>query len=117
MKCVICGNEYMDGEEDPFPAILHKLDGTVLHGGMHPDCYLRNDIGIHTLDTGDCNDCFEEGLPNGPGRYIYELHPEDHFSEIMPSGCPYHGQPEDALAFMLWWDRYKALHSNTPSPR
>lgn len=109
-RCIRCNNG-----GDPFEASLtvsyHRLDGAVTEGPMCPRCYNRPEVGIHRRPPRDgaLNMCF--ACRDMAVQDVYELRPRDSWTTTMPPGCPIHDEPEHALAFMLWWEKYRREHA------
>lgn len=84
---------------------LYRLDGTMEVGPMHNDCWTDSRVGI--VSCGQCG-----GRVQATMRMTFELASPDTWDDyIYKSGCPEHGNPEDALSFMLWYAQYREKHA------
>lgn len=110
MECIVCKKTVGDRVRN---ATYHLLDGTVRQGRICNPCYHSAEVGAHLPSAydGDCEDCTVALSDEGEGRHLYEMGVGVIFYNVMPRGCPFHGSPEDALVFTVWWNRYCEKHS------
>lgn len=95
--CILCGTLDVLGY---YKYVVHMLDGTFREGDMCEVCFMRANVGYRY-----CTNCLDERT-----RCVYVLAPGEDYTWVMPHICPIHDTPEQSLAFMLWWARYREEH-------
>lgn len=99
-NCILCGKTTTT-KSDLVTHIAHLLDGSTREGPVCSECFFKPYVGFRL-----CPGCSEEGIRH---LYVLSIYCADYTIE-MPEGCPVHGEPEQSLAFMLWWARYREEH-------
>lgn len=108
-NCVYCDKPVPPDDEGKGGVTkFFRLDGSIREGTMHGSCYMQEFISVP--DGSMCRDC------DNDVSYIraitFEVPHNTYFAEAegYNMNCPEHGTEADTLAFMLWWNKYRAEH-------